>query len=105
MLDLLQVAAMLALPMMLIGGLLWLLIYTSVRLALRHEVTRIEHRKVRATRARARAEATSSTRPRLVRPQHASVRASGHARTRTGSTAPAAEPQPASAARVRRAAS
>jgi hypothetical protein len=83
--NLLQVAAFLVLPALLAGGLLWILIYSSVRLALRHEVARLEQRKARAARTEARARAAGTARPRLVRQQPAAARAGGHARARAAS--------------------
>jgi hypothetical protein len=79
MLDLLQVAAMLALPVLVLGGLAWLLLYTAVRLALRHEVTRLEKRKAGRARTDARGAAAepAQRRPRLVQPEtgvHAATR-------------------------------
>ena len=83
--NLLQVAALLALPALLAGGLLWALIYSSVRMALRHEVTRLERRKTPVARAEARTRGPEGAPPRLVRQQPAAARVGGHARTRAAS--------------------
>jgi hypothetical protein len=55
MFDLVRLAAMLALPILVIGALMWLLLYTAVRLGIRHEVSRLQaQRAARPTRAATR---------------------------------------------------
>jgi hypothetical protein len=104
MVDLLQVAAMLALPMLVVGALVWLLIYTGVRLAIRHEVKRLEHRKARSERAAARGKREPAG-PRLVRTQPMAARTSGHARPQPAAQRPATRQEPVAAGARRRSAS
>ena len=75
--DLLQFAGMLALPILAIGGLVWLLIYSAVRLALRHEVAKLERRKTRSTRP------ARAARPQPIKSQPAPAHGNGRARPRT----------------------
>ena len=90
--DLLQFAGMLALPILAIGGLVWLLIYSAVRLALRHEVAKLDRRKRSTRPARA-------ARPQPIESQPAPAHGNGRARSRTaerpagqGRTQPLARP-------------
>ena len=88
--DLLQFAATLALPLLVFAGLIWLLFYSAVRLALRHEVTKIERRKARRVQAQ-------SARPRVIRTQPASAQANVRARQGNDHARPRPIPQRAAA--------
>jgi hypothetical protein len=101
-LDLLQVATMLALPMLVVGALLWLVAYSSVRVAIRHEVTRLEQRKATAERARARGRPEAAA-PRLVRAQTA--RTTAQARTQPLRQRPSDRAEPVATGARRRSAS
>src|SRR2546423_429399 len=90
--NLLQVSVMLVLPVLVMGALLWLLVYSSVRLALRHEVAQLERRKARKARKGPADTGTSTdrTRPQLVRTRPAPAQGNGRPMGR-----PAGQPPPA----------
>ena len=86
--SLLQLAAALAVPLLVFAALLWVLMYSSFRLALRHEVTRLGRQEEEASAAQGRPRA--GTRPASAqgnggqaRPGPARDRAAAHAGTQS----------------------
>jgi hypothetical protein len=112
--SLLQLAAALALPMLVLAVLFWFLMYSSFRLAFRHEVTHLEREeqeRARAEQARARRRqeqaraAEERAQPRQARTQPASVRGDGQARRRPAPNRAGSQVNTQPPARERRAAS
>jgi hypothetical protein len=69
--ELLRLAVFLSVPILIFGGLLWFLIYSAIRMALRHEISRAQRRK-----GEARPDDTNAT-PQVKRPRPVAVRADG----------------------------
>jgi hypothetical protein len=86
--SLVQLAATLALPLLVFAAIFWVLMYSSFRLAFRHEVMRLEREEERAKAAQARAQRRQAgARPASAagdgraRPRPAKDRAALQART------------------------
>ena len=63
--DLLRLAIGLSIPILVFGALLWLLLYSAIRMGLRHEISRAQRRKV--ARPAAETQRTPpAPRPRVV---------------------------------------
>jgi len=103
--DLLRVAILLALPILVFGALTWVLFYSAVRLALRHEAERLQKRTPRSTRT------TTGSRPVARRPSQGAQGngraqpSSGRVSTGTARERPRTEAEAGPFVRQRRAAS
>jgi hypothetical protein len=81
----LRLAVFLSVPILIFGGLLWVLIYSAIRMALRHEISRAQRRKGETR------PAETNVRPQVKRPRPVAVRTDGQpTRLRPSAHAPVA---------------